>query len=178
MPKRLGPKGYYLHKITGKVGELNIFEFHINDSQTKEVAKACRDAGLQVTATQLRKSCLDLGVLLMNDLTLAASEIVSEVMPVDSGELPLMHVKEELGTAEDPRSRVYVDGEDHYGRKRKRPEEASSVAMYLDTPDRELTRTQDSIGGQKSQGSQTDNWIADAQMDFEQRKQAILKRLI
>lgn len=175
---------YYLRDWTNHTGDVELFEFHINTRDGNEIAKALRAAGLPNTATQLRKNFDFLGVFMLNGLAVGAQQSIYRCIPWDSEELGQPseyggHVKIDLADDDKPFSKVFIDGEDHYGAKRKNPEEASTLAIFLNKPvgpNNDLHRTQQPRGG--STEDRTNNWIIDAQIDFQGRKQQILKGLI
>lgn len=171
--------GYYLKRWVGTVGELTLFEFNVNDAVAKDIARLFRQNGLSATATQIRKNFDYLGAYMLTGLAEGALESVQRCIPWDSEELFYVHTHVEEATESNPVSRVYIDGEGHLGSKRKLEEEASGLAMFLDKPvgpNDTLHRSNPAQGG--TVGPLTDDWIADAQLDFQARKDAILKGLI
>lgn len=162
---------YSLDRHVKGNGRLEVFEFKLSE-QSKDIARSLREAGLPITAIQLNKSATDLGNFMVQKLAEAAAETLSDYAPIDTGELALDHVQIDASPG---LSIVYVDTQDHYGSRRKQPEKASSLAEYLNNPDRPLTRSQESLGGISGP---TKDWVTDAQLNFQQRKKDILRGLI
>lgn len=152
---------YYL----GKRQQLELFDINVVD-HSKEIARALRDHGLSITAAQLRKRVDDAVISVVNEIAYAAQDYARKWVPKDTTEL-MGDIK--VGNAQNyPGRTVYIADVDHYGSRRRQPENAPSLGEYLDEHSLERSRG----------GGSTNDWIVDAQLDFQANAQALVSRAV
>lgn len=180
MPRRRKPKGYYLdgfvnRSVLGAEGRLDMFVMCVND-KTKQVVQQLRDAGLEQEARSLERAAKQVAREQVKQLTQDALKTARNHVPIDTRELQRQHIKVEYTTDANgnPEGCVYVDGADHFGSRRRNPERASVLALYLNSPDRRLRRSRDN--GPHSKGEKTNSWIRDAKRDFRSRFPAVIRK--
>lgn len=158
---------YYLNKIVGDIDKLTIFEFDIKTSpELKKIARRLRDRGFNQTASTLRTSSLGLGTTLLNNLLLEAHEVAYRHMPYDSGQLRsnFLDIKFLTTNSESLSGEVFVRNGQHLGRKRKDPESAPVLAMFLN---------KNALKRSKTSGT-TKDWVTDAQLEFQQKLPSLI----
>lgn len=167
------------YKIPARRGDLDLFEFDVQDDR-KQLAAAFRAHGMPINANQINRISEVTIQEILEEWAEAASEEAFKKIPYDTEEL-----KNSITKRPNPNhagSIVYVPGGDHYGSSRDQPEDAGALARYLDEPDRPLRRTNGTRRGRfdfdYEQGSPTNDWIKDAQIEFQGRAKLILSEIV
>lgn len=140
----------------GHRGTLTLVQIDIEDD-AKAVAKILRDAGLKITATQVKKSLDDYAHRALEAAAEQAQESAREFIPVDSGELSEVHVDLKVNRKT---AKVFIDTEDHTQYGRRQPEEAASLAAWLNLGGQGKIK----LAGEKLEKDR--GWIKRAQQDY------------
>ena len=144
----------------GHQGNKTIFDFRYDPVIDTEQLKK-----LGLSKSKIQAIMDAYAVKALTALTNSAKVSTQKLVPIDTHELQEQHIIETTPTLRDLSSEVYIDDKDHYGSRRKQPEEASSLADILN-----LNKYKRS----KASGF-TQFWIQGAHRDFKVKSKAILR---
>ena len=154
--------------------DYELLEITLRD-ESKDLARELRSRGLNVTANKLVKLVEDYALNAINDLAESFAEVARKHVPTDVEhinrgllpfELQVDHIHVDFAQPGSYSAHVYVDTDDHYGARRRKPIEAAGLAMFLN----------DNPQGRSMGGGSSLNWVTDAQIEWNSVRKLALKK--
>ena len=159
--------------------ELDLYNTVLRD-ESKDISRSLRALGLNVTAATIQRKVDNYVLRAFTGLVEGFQECAQRAVPTDIEhinrnkmpfELQAEHIHAELPSAGHLEGRVYVDTEPHLGARRKKPIEAAGLAYWLNL----VAQGRSMRSLNPNVGNTSQDWITDAQLEFQQNKHRYLR---